>query len=123
MEIWAETLDEDTDPPFLNKQHLYDTIDAIKLGDAPWQSFTISYDGESAPSDTTSWKHEEYEVFFRDPRAVLLNQLSNPDFSTEMDFSAKRVMDDLGNRRYSDLMSGNWAWRQSVSELILTLAY
>ncbi|PPQ82127.1 hypothetical protein CVT24_012430, partial [Panaeolus cyanescens] len=113
MEIWAASTSPDEDPPFANKQDLYNTIDSIQLGDAPWESFSLSYNGPVDDNDTTPWKRQEYDVWFRDPRTVLHNQLSNPDFATEMDYCAKIVRDEFGTRRYSDLMSGQWAWRQS----------
>ncbi|KAF4614058.1 hypothetical protein D9613_007679 [Agrocybe pediades] len=113
MHIWASRLGEDSDPPFRDTNDMYSTIDGIRVGDAPWQSFTISYDGDIPLGDKTPWKHKEYEVYFRDPRIVLEQQLANPDFATEMDFSPKQVFDECGTRRYCDFMSGEWAWRQA----------
>jgi hypothetical protein len=40
LEQWALSLMKHGDlGPFENYQHLYETIDATKLGDAPWQCF------------------------------------------------------------------------------------
>jgi hypothetical protein len=114
MELWTATLPSDQDPPFVNKQHLYDTIDATEDGDVPWDCFSVSFAGDIVEEDTTPWKHATYEVWFRDPRKVLHNQLKNRSFASEMDFSAKEVRDDKGKHRYTDFMSGDWAWRQSV---------
>ena len=114
LEIWAATLPENQDPPFLNHRHLYDTIDAIEVGDAPWNSFSVSFNGEIPEGDRTPWKHAQYDVWFRDPHLVLKNQLANTDFATELDFAAKEVTDENDTRRYTDFMSGNWAWRHSV---------
>ncbi|KAF9038038.1 hypothetical protein BJ165DRAFT_1416799 [Panaeolus papilionaceus] len=113
LEIWAATLPDDEDPPFLSKDNMYRTIDDIQLGDVPWRSFSISYNGKVAPDNTASWKTKEYNVWFRDPQSVLHNQLSNPDFAKEMDFTPKVVTDRFGRQQYSDLMSGQWAWRQA----------
>ncbi|KAF9553011.1 hypothetical protein CPC08DRAFT_646180, partial [Agrocybe pediades] len=113
LHIWAATLPDNEDPPFRNKDDLYSTIDSIEHGDAPWLSFTLSYDGEIADGDTTPWKHKQYEIYFRDPLTVLKNQLGNRDFASEMDFSPKQVFDECGSRRYCDFMSGEWAWRQA----------
>ncbi|PPQ73084.1 hypothetical protein CVT24_009448 [Panaeolus cyanescens] len=112
MEIFAATMDTN-DPPFFGKDDLYATIDSIQHGDAPWKSFSLSYSGEIAPNDTTPWKTKEFDVWYRDPHTVLQHQLANPDFSGEMDFAPKVVMDDYGTRRYCDMMSGQWAWRQA----------
>jgi len=84
LQIWASTLPDDEDPPFVNKQHLYDTIDKIELGDAPWRSFSVSFDGEVAEGDATPWKQATYDVWYRDPHVVLKNQLKNPDFANEI---------------------------------------
>lgn len=114
LQIWAATLPPDEDPPFINKRDLHQTIDSIELGDAPWHSFSVSFDGEIAEGDTTPWKHATYEVWYRDPEVVLKNQLKNTDFANETDFAAKEVQDENGKRRYGDFMSGDWSWRQSV---------
>ena len=114
LQIWASTLPSDRDPPFNNKQDMYNTLDAINEGDAPWQSFSVSFSGEIPEGDTTSWMHAKYDVHFRDPHIVLHNQLGNPDFTNEIDFAAKEVHDENNKCHYQDFMSGDWAWRQSV---------
>ena len=114
LQIWASTLPSDRDPPFNNKQDMYNTLDAINEGDAPWQSFSVSFSGEIPEGDTTSWMHAKYDVHFRDPHIVLHNQLGNPDFTNEIDFAAKEVHDENNKCHYQDFMSGDWAWRQPV---------
>ncbi|KAJ7698292.1 hypothetical protein B0H17DRAFT_1158368 [Mycena rosella] len=103
------------DPPFANHRDLYDTIDATEIGHIPWESFNVSWNGDHTPGEETPWKNEEYTVYFRDPRAVLQLQVSNPDFKYEMDFAPKRVFggEDRNSREYMDFMSGNWAWQQA----------
>jgi hypothetical protein len=98
LELWAATLPGDTDPPFGNKQELYDTIDMIKPGDVAWECFTVSFNSEIADGDTTPWKQASYEVWFHDLRKVLHDQLENCGFASEMDFSAKEVRDDKGKQ-------------------------
>ncbi|KIM34845.1 hypothetical protein M413DRAFT_79988, partial [Hebeloma cylindrosporum] len=113
LQIWAATLPTDEDPPFINKRDLHQTIDAIELGDAPWHSFGVSFNGEVDEADTTPWKRATYDVWYRDPALVLKHQLENKDFAKEMDFSPKVVRDENGKRRYGDFMSGEWCWRQA----------
>lgn len=120
LQIWAATLPENQDPPFLNKQDLYNTIDAIKVGDAPWNSFSVSFNGEIVEGDKTPWKHAQYDVWYRDPRVVLHNQLGNTDFATEIDFAPKEVCDENDTRRYTDFMSGDFVWRQAVRSCLHT---
>lgn len=106
------------DPPCADHNDLYLTIDAIIPGDIPWQSFTVTYDGDIPPTadKTASWKRANYEVWYRDPLLIMEQQLGNPDFAKEFDIAPKQVFDDSNKRQYSDLMSGNWAWQQAVSE-------
>ena len=119
LEIWASTLPCDQDPPFINKQHLYNTIDTIEVGNVPWQSFSVSFNGKIPEGDTTPWKHANYDIWFRDPHMVLKNQVKNPDFANEIDVAPKIVRDKHGKRQYMDFMSRDWGWRQAVSALTI----
>ncbi|KAJ7822702.1 hypothetical protein B0H13DRAFT_2681657 [Mycena leptocephala] len=101
------------DPPFANHRDLYNTIDATEIGNVPWESFNVSWNGAHIPGDETPWKNEEFTVYFRDPRKVLQLQLGNPDFKFEMDFAPKQVFGAGNSREYMDFMFGNWAWRQA----------
>lgn len=116
MYLWAaQSLKNDGTAPFTSHKELYALIDAIPFGDAPWQSFSVKYDGELPEGTPPSWMLAEYEVWFRDPAVVLKNMLENSDFSGEFDYSAFREYDEKGERKWKDFMSGNWSWRQSVS--------
>lgn len=120
MEIWAATLPDNVEPPFASTKDLYDTIDAIEDGDVAWESIKVSYAGEVLEDDPATWKHKEYDVWYRNPLSVLRNQLGNPDYASEMDYAPKEVRDENDKRRYCDFMSGDWAWRQAVSFRTLT---
>jgi hypothetical protein len=100
-------------PPYANKDDMFNLIDSTELGDKPWQCFTVQYTGETT-DNSPSWQRAEYEVWFRNPDDILSEQLQNPTFATEMDFTSKRVYNPAGSREYKDFMSGNWAWRKSV---------
>ena len=116
MEYIACLVPPDQDPPFSNSHNLYETIDAAKLGQVPWNSFMLSYQpAEGENISDVPWKSKTFEVWFHDPQEVLKVQLSNHDFANEMDFAAKKVFDaKTKQRRYQDFMSGEWAWEQSV---------
>ncbi len=116
MQCWARTLPPGHDPPFAGVDDLLETIDSIQLGHVPWKSFVVSYQPkEGEDPDDAPWKLKSYDVWYRDPREVLKNQLSNRDFKNEMDFAAKKVVDSKTKaRRFQDYMSGEWAWEQSV---------
>ena len=117
LQIWARTLPQDQDPPFTSKNEMYNAIDNLDLGGAPWKCFTVKYNGEIKEGDVTPWKHKSFEVWHRDPRVLMHNQLGNRDYADEMDTASKDVRDMDGKRRFSDFMSGNWSWRQSVCEI------
>lgn len=72
----------DSDPPFADHNKLYSIIDATKSGDIPWQSFSVTYNGQMAVGDDVPpWKTTHYDVWFRDPLQVMENQISNTNFA------------------------------------------
>ena len=79
MRLWAATT-PDGHAPFLNHQEMVATIDAIKLGDIPWQAFSAKYSGEAPPTNPPDWMLKEYTVYFCDPLSVVRSMISNPDF-------------------------------------------
>jgi hypothetical protein len=101
-------------PPFLNHTDVYETIDAIPIGGAPWQSSTFTYDGPKPTADVPKWMEAEYTIWFRDPHKLLLEMLKNPDFVDSIDYTPYRQYDEKGNRQYENFMSGDWAWKQAV---------
>ena len=115
LELWAATLIPHGDsPPIANHQDLHKQIDAIELGNVQWESTPLKYDH---PLPTTTrppeWMTAEYDVWYRDPHKVVKNMPANPDFDRHIDYVAYREFD--GERRqYGNMMSGDWAWRQSV---------
>lgn len=87
-------------PPFANSKDLHTTIDSIHSGDVPWQSLAVRHadaDGLWAQDpDVPLWKLAEYNVWFQDPRELVRNQLSNPDFANSIDYSPRQVFGDEG---------------------------
>ena len=114
MDIWANSKAVDDEiSPFSSHEHMYATIDEIKHGDVPWKSFTISYAGHLGP-DSPSWQLQDYQVWYRDPDIVIKNMLDNPDFDGEFDYPPYVEVDKSGQRRWNELMSGNFPWRHAV---------
>ncbi|KAG2100144.1 uncharacterized protein F5147DRAFT_747170 [Suillus discolor] len=115
--LWAASLAAHGDtPPFTNHTDMYDTIDSTPLGDVPWQSFSSQYNGilPDDPDDIPSWMKSEYDVWFRDPRLLVHNIISNPDFKDEFDYAPLQeysVSD--GAHQFQDFMSGDWCWKQA----------
>jgi len=116
-QLWAASLAPyDDAPPFSNHLDLCKTIDATPIGDIPWQSITLSYNGPQ-PDDAPSppWMQAENTVWYRDPRMLFKNMLKNPEFADHFDYAPFRKYDTKGDRVYEDFMSSDWAWKQAVS--------
>ncbi|EIW75164.1 hypothetical protein CONPUDRAFT_66110, partial [Coniophora puteana RWD-64-598 SS2] len=101
------------EPPFRDHKHVYDTIDDAKVGDIPWQSFSVNYGGARPPRSVPPWMDAKYDVWFRDPLEVVKNILARPDFKDQMDYSPHPDYDNDGVRQYENLFSGDWAWEQA----------
>jgi Plavaka transposase len=122
LDLWAANLfQHDDHPPYTNHNHLYETIDATPLGDVPWQSFIMKYNGNLPEGPLPTWMTDEFQVWFRDPRTVVCNMLANPEFDGEIDYSPYRDFNANGERQYQDFMSGDWAWKHTVSQLEIDL--
>ena len=115
LKLWAATLVPHNDSvPIANHLDLHRQIDAIDLGDVQWEHTYLKYEG-LLPRATRhpEWKTTEYDVWYRNPRQVIKNILARPDLEGHVDYVAYREFNDE-KRQYGNLMSGDWAWRQSV---------
>jgi hypothetical protein len=99
--------------PFASAQQMYEQIDSIQHGDAPWRSLKASVPHDTG--DVPSWKKKEYEIWYQDPDVILTQMLENPNFDGEFDYAPYVELDENGERVWSNVMSGNYAWQQSVS--------
>ena len=59
MDMWE---DHSGTAPFSNHKDVYSKIDSIHIGDAPWESFSVSYSGELPDGVVPPWMMTEYEV-------------------------------------------------------------
>ena len=121
MDLWAAAaLENGGQPPFADKDQLHAAIDAIPLGSAPWKACTVKYTGPlPLHGDVPSWMTDEHELFYRDPVEVIRNQLQNPAFDGHIDYAPYKEFGSDGERRWSNLMSADWAWKQAVVSLSL----
>ena len=111
LNLWAASLAVHHDaPPFASHVDMYSTIDATPLGDVAWESFSSQYNGAKPDGEVPSWMTAEYEVWFRDPRSLIHNILSNPDFKDEFDYTPVQEYHD-GIHQFQNFMSGDWSWK------------
>ena len=55
---------------------LLDTINSMPLGDVAWQSFSLRYNGDEVPEGIIpQWMTSNYDVWFHDPRAIIINMI------------------------------------------------
>ena len=73
LQIWASTLSSDQDPTFVSKNEMYNAINNLDLGGAPWKCFTIKYNGEIRDGDAILWKQKSFAVQYYDSWIVLQN--------------------------------------------------
>ena len=118
LELWTATLiHHGIPPPIHDHTDLLRQIDSIPLGNVPWECFCLKYDGPLPETGRPpEWMTTEYEVWSRNPREVIKGILANPEFNGHVDYSTYQEFEDL-RRRYSNVMSGDWAWRESVRQI------
>ncbi|KAH9027218.1 hypothetical protein EDB85DRAFT_1893036 [Lactarius pseudohatsudake] len=115
LTLWAASLSaHNGKPPFANAAQMYSAIDSTPLGDTPWQSFSLQYNGIRSEGNIVSWQEADYNVWFRNPRTLVHGILSNPDFKSDFDLAPLQEHTPDGTHRFCDFMSGNWAWRQAT---------
>ncbi|KAG2107312.1 uncharacterized protein F5147DRAFT_746079 [Suillus discolor] len=114
LDLWTASLIKHNDaPPFTGHHDLYNTIDATPLGDIPWETFTMSYNGAKSLHDIPPWMDATYDVWFRDPRLLLHDMLGNPDFDGQMEYVPHRDYSTEDTRCFKNFFSSDWAWDQA----------
>lgn len=120
-DLWGLSLGDNTTggpPPYVDHKELHATINATTLGNIPWRSFKLQYNGERPSGTVPSWMTKTYEFFYQSPDHIAREMLSNPEFDGHIDYVPYQDFTHTDNtRRYEHLMSGDWAWTQAVSGL------
>jgi Plavaka transposase len=109
------------DVPWRNADALYETIDAIQVGDTPWMTYKFSYTGPK-PLTPPAWMEETYELNTRDALLLLEQQIATSEFDGQVEYVTYQEFNVKEDRIYSDLMSGDWASREAVCLHILILS-
>ncbi len=119
MDLWALDLQKhEGEAPFDNHQALYQAINEIRVGSAPWKCFQTVVP-PNLRADAPDWQKQPYQVWFRDPDIVIANILANRDFEKEFDTAPYVHLDANNKRRWSDFMSGNYSWRHAVRSWLI----
>ena len=116
LDLWlAATLKAggETSLPWSSAAEMYATIDAIQEGDSPFQTIQFKYSGP-LPPNPPCWMTETYELCTRDSRTLLHHQLATTDFADKFNYKPYRQFNHKGDRVWSNLMSGDWAWKEAV---------
>ncbi|KAG5220589.1 C2H2-type domain-containing protein [Salix suchowensis] len=102
LDLWlAAVVNAGGDPclmPWQTAKQMYGTIDAIKEGPTPWKTIQFCYTGPLPKGTPPKWMQETYELCFRDPHSILLNQIALPelqdhfDYAPYMQFNAHMIM-------------------------------
>jgi len=100
---------------------MHETIDSIKAGPVPWKTVRFRYTGTLPPGTPPKWMCESYDLCFCDPRLVLLEQITLPDLHDHFDYVPYMQFNEKGDRIWSNLMSGAWAWQEAVRLFIYKL--
>ncbi|KAI9436943.1 hypothetical protein H4582DRAFT_1816026, partial [Lactarius indigo] len=114
FDFWALSVEKyDIVALYDSHRTLYATIGAIQDGDAPWQCLSVNAASDDDPQHAPEWRREEYEVWYWDPDVVIRNLLDNPDFASQFDTAPYIMTDTQGEHRWTDFMSGQFAWRRN----------
>lgn len=121
MELWESYLVADHGhSPYIHCKEMYQRIDAIPYGKVDWHSFTLTYNYEDGTDDLPSWMEDPQVVWYRDPLKVLRSIIANPSFDGEFDYVPYHEYID-GVHHFQNFMSGDWAWKQAVSDFHIIL--
>ena len=125
LDLWCATVikhDSDTHGstaelegvPWRNANALYETIDLIQAGNAPWKTYTFSYTGPKPPTPP-AWMEETFELNAHDVLLMIEEQIGTPDFDGQVEYVPYQEFDSNGDRIYSNNMSAHFAFHEAVS--------
>jgi hypothetical protein len=117
LDLWSAVLTKEKsncDVPWKSAEQLYETIDSIQAGDAPWFTYEFRYTGPKPAGTVPQWMQNVYELNTRDVLRVVELQLANPEFDGKFDYSPYKEYGPDGHRVWTNLMSGDWAYLEAV---------
>ncbi len=120
LDLWLASIiknnsDSNSSVPWNSAEELYDTIDSIQAGDTPWKTYKFTYNSPKPDGVVPQWMEQEYELNTCDVLAVVEQQLATSEFDGSFDYTPYQEFGPDGERMWSNLMSGHWAWKEAVS--------
>ncbi|KAF7354560.1 hypothetical protein MSAN_01369100 [Mycena sanguinolenta] len=114
LDLWAASVIEfGRDARWPDAAAFYADIDSIRHGAVPWKTYRMRYTGPLPPTNPPAWMTQEYELCTRDVRQLLHHQLGTSAFKDYVDLVPYQQFNHRGHRVWSNLMSGDWAWKQA----------
>ncbi|KAJ7108121.1 hypothetical protein C8R44DRAFT_842997 [Mycena epipterygia] len=114
LDLWAASvMPYGGTAPWKNAAELYAVIDDIQNGSMPWKTYQMRYTGPLPAGTAPKWMTRTYEVCTRNLRHVLHQQLATSSFKDHVDMIPYRQFNHTGKRVWSNLMSGDWSWKQA----------
>lgn len=104
---------EQMKPAWNDAKDMYATIDSIREGSTTWRQAIFRYNGK-LPKNPPHWMMEDYVLYYRDVEEVLHEQVGTPEFDGEFDYVPFQEFDGGGDRVWTNLMSGDWAYQKAV---------
>jgi hypothetical protein len=117
LKIWAANniaFFDGAEPVFTNAEELHSAIDESTYGGAAWREVEFHYDGH-VDEDSPPWKKATYTSHTRNTFEVVKNMVESSEFRGKWDHTPIEEYTRGRERRYSNFMSGQWAWREAVS--------
>lgn len=105
---------------FKTASDIHNVIDAIPYGPKHWKTYQFGFDGPK-PDNPPQWMLEKFELNVRDTLEIAEQQLANPEFRHLFDYRPYQEFLPTGERVYSNLGSGTWAWKQAVRLVCIIL--
>ena len=100
--------------PWDSAAQMYNTINSIQEGSVPWKTVKFWYTGPFPAGTPPRWMTEDYELCFRDPCSILLNQITSPELQNHFNYVSYKQFDSHRECVWSNLISGEWAWNEAV---------
>ena len=105
---------------FNDQEEMLKTIDASPYGESTWRAFKVRYTGPVTPN-SPSWMRKTFIIYIRDTLEVVENLVASEDFKGKFDTTPYQEYLNDNCRVFSNLMSGQWAYKQAVRLVTLSV--